>query len=382
MVSATAVAFTALASLATVTPASASVSVIAPISTIGTPANVGSGYGVSVSSDGRFVATAFDSGGVTIFEVATGAQHDFSLTDLGNPSRIDGIDFSVDNQRLFVATANSSITVINTSDFTVGNGIALPFSPVAIEASQDGDYLYASVSGGYELYKIDIAWGIVVSTGSRSYGARIMSMCLSTDGETLFVPSRETVDVIATADMSLITNYALDENLARSCEMDNVGNLFFGSLNQATIVKMAQDGTILASIDLVLDGYQVFSAVPSCDELYVADNTYQSNIPVLSLSTLEQESVITPDESNGGDGFYGYNGDRSLDGSIVAISGANSTDGLVIISSPECAPPAPTLPDTGIDSAATGMSLTSAAGFLLAGTMALVARRRRVTELE
>ena len=373
----TAIALTALAMMSTVSPASAAVSVIAPISTVGAPANVGTGYGISVSRDGALVATAFDSGGVTIYEVATGTQHDFALSDLGNPTQIDGIDFAADDSKLFVATSNSTIAVINVADFTVGTAITLPYRPIAIEVSPRGDYLYATSSGAYDIYKIDVNTGSTTNSGLRTYSARIMSMCVSTDGATLFVPARETVDVFSTADMSLAASLTLDGGRARSCEMDNDGNLFLGSLTQGTVVKLAQDGTILASADMTTEGYQVFSAVPSCNALHIVENVFEANMPVLNLETLAQESIITPDETAGGDGFYGYNGDRSSDGSVVAVAGKNSTDGLVIISSPECGPPAPELANTGVDAAVAGISTAVAGGMLIAGAIALVAMRRR-----
>jgi LPXTG-motif cell wall-anchored protein len=376
-----AVSLAALASFGTAAPASAAVSVIAPISTVGSPATVGWGYGVSVSNDGTLAATSFDTGGVTIYEVATGAQHDFTLSDLGNPTNVDGIDFSADDTKLYVANSNNAISVINVADFTVGSDITLqfPFRPIAIEVSPDGDAIYATASGAYEIYKIDPDSGATIAAGTRTFGSRIMSMCVSTDGATLFVPARDNVDVFNTADMTLTTSLSMFGGAARSCEMDNDGNLLLGSLNGSTVMKLGQDGSGYAGANFAAEGYQIFSAVPSCDALYIVDNAHQATIPVLNLSTLDQESIITPDETTGGVGFYGYNGDRSPDGSVIAIAGKNATDGLVVISSPQCAPPvaAASLPDTGADTASAGISMAVAGGMLLAGAFALMAIRRR-----
>ena len=162
--------------------------------------------------------------------------------------------------------------------------------------------------------------------------------------------------------------------------MDNDGNLLLGSLNGSTVAKLGQDGNPYASADFATDGYQIFSAVPSCDALYIVDNATQSTIPLINLRTYDRESFFTPDETTGGVGFYGYNGDRSPDGSVIAIAGKNATDGLVVISSPECAPPvadAASLPNTGADTASVGISIAVAGGMLLAGALALMAIRRR-----
>ena len=163
--------------------------------------------------------------------------------------------------------------------------------------------------------------------------------------------------------------------------MDNNGNLLLGSLNASTVAKLGQDGNLYASADFTAQGYQIFSAVPSCNALYLVDNANEATIPVINLKTFDPGSIITPDETSGGDGFYGYNGDRSPDGSVIAIAGKNATDGLVIILSPECAPPAAaadaSLPNTGADNASAEVSLAVAGGMLLAGATVLVAIRRR-----
>jgi LPXTG-motif cell wall-anchored protein len=160
-----------------------------------------------------------------------------------------------------------------------------------------------------------------------------------------------------------------------SCELDNDGNLIVGDYSNDGVYKLATDGTVLGSADLSDAGSYVDSAIPSCDKIYVADESNEASIPVLDLATLDAGTTIVPDETPGGKGFYGYNGDRSLDGSVIAISGYYSSDGLVIITSPECG--TSSLPDTGVDTSTTGVAVAVAAGMLVAGAIALVAIRRR-----
>jgi hypothetical protein len=78
-----AVAVAGLVALGTVSPAMADVTVIAPIQTADTGTRSdGHGYGAAVSNDGSLAAAAMEYGGVTIYDVASGAQTDVSMSDL------------------------------------------------------------------------------------------------------------------------------------------------------------------------------------------------------------------------------------------------------------------------------------------------------------
>jgi LPXTG-motif cell wall-anchored protein len=186
----------------------------------------------------------------------------------------------------------------------------------------------------------------------------------------------DTIGVYNTSDMSLTTTWTLaDGNATFSCELDNDGNLIVGDYGNSLVFKVTPAG--VASASDAIDAY-VYSAIPSCDTIYVADEYNEASIPVLDLATLDAGTTIVPDENPDGSGFYAVNGDRSLDGLVIAISGYYSTDALVIIKSPECgSSPSPALPDTGVDTATAGVTVAVAAGMLVAGAIALVAIRRR-----
>ena len=377
-----AVAVAGLVALGTVSPAMADVTVIAPIQTADTGAgSSGRGYGAAVSNDGSLAAAAMEYGGVTIYNVASGAKADVSMTTLGSTD-IGMVTFSPDNTYLYVADYdNSEIDVVKTSDGTIARSIALTFSPWTLEASRDGAYLYAaaySTGGYYRITLSDDSLSTVAATSDWSYPS---SMCLSADGSTLYAPNySDGIDVITTSDMSVNTRTVSGASQLYSCELDNDGNLVVGDYGNSQVLKISSaDGTILeSSVDLdALQSTYVYSAVPSCDKIYVVDENNEASVPVLDLATLDVGTTIVPDETPSGEGFFGYNGDRSIDGSVIAISGYYATDGLVIIQSPECASASASLPDTGVDTSTTGISVAVAAGMLVAGAIALVAIRRR-----
>jgi LPXTG-motif cell wall-anchored protein len=375
-----ALAASALAALGAVSPASADVTVVAPIVTADTGSANYYGYGAAVSNDGSLAAAGMEYGGVTIYDVASGTSTDISLATLGSAD-IGHITFSPDGAFLYVADYdNNEIDVVDVADGSIDRSISLNFAPWMLEASRDGAFLYTSGYSTDSYYQIDLSDDSVSAPVVSSSGyAYQNSMCLSADGATLYAPTyADSIDVITTSTMSLTTLTIPGSGELYSCEWDNDGNLIVGDYGDTLVFKLATDGTVLDSGSAAggSAGYYVYAAIPSCDKIYTANYNVQAVIPVLDLATLEEETAITVAETPDGDGFYGYNGDRSLDGSVIAISGYYSTDGLVVIKS--CGSEStPSLPDTGVDSAATGISLSVAGGMLIAGAIALVAIRRR-----
>jgi DNA-binding beta-propeller fold protein YncE len=374
-----AIAASALVTLGTVSPAFAEVTVIAPIVTADTGSRNSTGYGAAVSNDGSLAAAGMEYGGVTIYDVASGTSTDISLSTLGSTD-IGHITFSPDSAFLYVADYdNNEIDVVDVADGSIDRSISLNFAPWMLEASRDGAYLYASGYATGSYYQIDLSDDSVGAPLMSSSGyAYQSSMCLSADGATLYAPSyADEIDVITTSTMSSTPLTIPGASELYSCEWDNDGNLIVADYDNTLVFKLATDGTVLDSGSADDGtGYYVYAAIPSCDKIYTANYNIVADIPVFDLATLDQETSITVAETPGGDGFYGYNGDRSLDGSVIAISGYYSTDGLVVIKS--CGSEStPALANTGVDMAGNGISLAVAGGMVIAGAIALVAIRRR-----
>lgn len=367
-----AIVATALVTLGVVSPASAAVSIVAPIATVGAADDDYYGMGAAVSNDGSLAAAAIEYAGVTIYNVATDTQVDITNSDLGSTD-IVGVTFSPDNSFLYVADYdNSAVIVLDLSDNSIDRTISVSFRPGALEASRDGAFLFVRAYFSGDLVKVDLSNDS--QTAAASGGTYTASMCLSADGATLYVPYYDdAIGVYDTSDMSVtpVTISGTDgDSELYSCELDNDGNLIVGDYGNSLVFKVTPAG--VASASDAIDAY-VYSAIPSCDTIYVADETNEANVPVLDLTTLDIGDPLTVAESSGGSGFYGYNGDRSLDGSVIAISGEYATDGLILIKSPECGS-ASALPDTGVD---TVTPIAAGLGMLVVGAIAIVAIRRR-----
>jgi LPXTG-motif cell wall-anchored protein len=383
-----AIAVSALVAFGTVSPASATPTVVAPISTVG--ASDDRATNAAVSNDGSLVAGIVQYAGVTIYTVATGAKRDIPIATLGS-NQIMGGAFSPDNSFLYVTDRNNGeVIVIDLSDDSVDRRINVSVDPSLVEASQDGNFLYVHDYFG-DLQQVDLSNSDALSSVlplTTPYAP--YSACLSNDGATLYIPSFLTdIFVVDTATMTLSTTWPSGVGSAKlyGCEFDGDGNLVIADYNTSAVMKFdSSNGSVLGASSVLLNNVNVYFAVPSCDTIYIPATNTQATVATLNLETLGEGDTINPAETSGGSGFYGGNGsDRSLDGSVVALGGYSSSDGLVLVLSPECdttpesggGESAPQLANTGIDSSASGISLAVAGGMLIAGAIALVAIRRR-----
>jgi LPXTG-motif cell wall-anchored protein len=202
-------------------------------------------------------------------------------------------------------------------------------------------------------------------------------MCLSADGATLYVPDYDSnLNVVDTAAWTVGTPIVIGDGLyPYGCEMDNDGNLIVNAYEYNQVAKVTMPaGTVTLSAEDMVEG-SLYSVVPSCDAIYLGDGGL-SPIGIANLSTLALETeTVVPTDSASGDGWYAfYGGDRSADGSVIAMGGTYGTDALTIIKS-DCNP---TLPDTGVDSTVAVATSALALVALAAGAFIVIARRRTV----
>lgn len=360
-------------------PAQASVSVVAPILTLGSLSEDANSM-VAVSNDGSLVAASTEYGGVTLYDVATDVTTNIPISQF-NSTDLGGAAFSADNSFLFVADYdNDLIIVIDLADNSTDRTISLGVSPWALVASQDGAYLYAHTYSTGDVYKIDLSndnvSGPVDDGGTYTWG-----MCISADGATLYSPTYEAngIAVIDTGSMTVTDTWSAPSNSdPYSCTMDNDGNLIVAGYTSETVIKFAADGSYSESSAFAVSGTSSMQgAAASCDTVYVAENTLNGEVQAYDLATLDAFDPLPVPEDPNGYGFYGYSAARSLDGAVVAIGGYYNPDGLAIIKTPECAAapsPDPELPNTGanmVGFASLGLTL------LVAGAIALAAVRRR-----
>jgi LPXTG-motif cell wall-anchored protein len=385
-----ALAGAALLAVGSVAPAFAAVNVVDSITMGGGTDDY---YGnVAVSNDGSLIAVAFEYGGLSIYDVATGTSRDISEATLG-ASDIGYPAFSPDNAFLYVATYDTDeIIVVDLSDDSVDRTISGMSNPWAVTASQDGAYLYVHSFSSGDVWKVTLATDTVSSAldVTGDYG---VSMCLTSDGATLYSPtySGNSIAVVDTATMT-ITSQLTGPNFSNafSCTWDNDGNLIVG-LSHPAFGKVVKVDPLTQATTASADGsaLSTYGAAASCDTIYSA-GYYDLDISAIDLATMSTGTAVVPN-MNGSPTYYWSSAARNLDGSVVAIGGYSNVNGLVIITSDECPNTvsggggsggsgdsgAPELANTGIDSTVAGVAAGMSALVVLAGVVAIVAIRRR-----
>jgi LPXTG-motif cell wall-anchored protein len=371
------VAISALSAVGVSAPALAAPTVLAPFDFSAESGDPDSNY-VAVSSDGALVAVVPEDGCVVM--IVTVADSSFRTIDLdcGNSDEHGHPVFSPDGSTLYVPNYTSdSVEVYNLSNDTNTRDIPGMVRAWATAISPDGSTLYVHDYSSGDLFKVALGTDTVTGPLSMPNGTYVNSMCLSADGATLYVPDYDSnLNVVDTAAWTVGTPIVIGDGLyPYGCEMDNDGNLIVNAYEYNQVAKVTMPaGTVTLSAEDMVEG-SLYSVVPSCDAIYLGDGGL-SPIGIANLSTLALETeTVVPTDSASGDGWYAfYGGDRSADGSVIAMGGTYGTDALTIIKS-DCNP---TLPDTGVDSTVAVATSALALVALAAGAFIVIARRRTV----
>lgn len=351
----------------------AAVTLVAPAHALGTVGDnlaIDGDYGqVAVSRDGSLVAASSEYDGILIVDVATGDSR-----TIVTPSNDQGFPaFSPDNSKLYVASYDPyAIYVYDLSDDSLDRTIELDTDAWTLAVSPDGNTLYYAEWGGGEVVKIELDNADAVSTPLDFDGSYQSQICLSSDGSTLYVPdyNNDELDVIDTENFTISDSWATSGEQPYGCSMDNDGNVFVVNYNDSSVDKFTPAGDITSSAASL--GDSLYSVATSCDTVYLPDEN-ASTIGVLDLATLaQQEGIEIPANDSG---FYGHSAARSDDGSVVAIGGYYASDGLVIITTPECVVADDSLAGTGLSESAGNIALAGLVAIVL-GAIVVVRRRR------
>ena len=371
------VAISALSAVGISAPAFAAPAVLSPFD-FSAESNDGDNNYVAVSSDGALVAVVPEDGCVvTIVTVSDSSFRTIEL-DCGNSDEHGNPVFSPDGSTLYVPNyTTDSVEVYNLSNDTNTRDIPGMTEAWATAISPDGSTLYVHDYSDGNLYKVALSTDTVTGPLSMPNGSYVSSMCLSADGATLYVPDYgANLNVVDTAAWTVGTPIVIgDDSEPYGCEMDNDGNLIVNAYGLAQVAKVTMPaGSVTLSAEDMVD--TLYAVVPSCDAIYLGDyNDAPIGIANLSSLALETETIV-PTDTASGDGWYTQSGDRSADGSVIAMGGYYETDALVIIKS-DCNP-TPTLPDTGVDTTAAVAASAFALVALAAGVFIVIARRRTV----
>jgi len=372
------VAISALSAVGVSAPAFAAPTVVAPFDFSAESGEPDSNY-VAVSSDGALIAVVPEDGCVVMIVTVSDNSFRSIELDCGNGDEHGHPVFSPDGSTLYVPNYTSdSVEVYNLSNDTNTRDIPGMDKAWATVISPDGSTLYVHDYASGDLYKVALSTDTVTGPLSMPDGTYVSSMCLSADGATLYVPDYDSnLNVVDTAAWTVGTPIVIGDGLyPYSCEMDNNGNLIVNAYEYNQVAKVTMPaGTVTLSAEDMVEG-TLYSVVPSCDAIYLGDG-FSTNAPIgianLSSLALETETVV-PTYSASAAWFAYYGGDRSADGSVIAIGGYYGTDALAIIKS-DCSP-SPTLPDTGVDSTVAIGASAFALVALAAGAFIVIARRR------
>ena len=332
---------------------------------------------VSVSNDGSLVAASAEYDDVTIYNVQTQATR-----TIATPSSDAGVAvFSPDNNWLYVASYDpNAIYVYDLSDDSLDRTISLPIDAWNLAISPDGNSLYFATYSNSDLYKIELDNNDSISDPLDAGSNSVWQMCLSSDGATLYYPDYDNnmLDVVDTSAWNITDSWATGAN-PYTCSMDNDDNVYVGNYDDTTVTKFTPDGTALTGAQNSID--TIYGVATSCNALFVGD--YNSNhIVVADPSTLDEPGhLYEVDTNDGGSGFYTYSGARNADGSVVAFGGYYDSDGLTVLTFPECASADSTggLANTG---ASISNGLIGGVAMAIAGSAtAFVVRRRRAANL-
>ena len=368
------VAISALSAFGIATPALAAPTVLSPFD-FSAEADDGDYNYVAVSPDGTLVAAVPEDGCVVMIVTVADSSFRTIELDCGNSDEHGHPVFSPDGSTLYVPNYTAgSVEVYDLSNDTNTRDIGGMADAWVADISPDGNTLFVHDYSDGDLFKVALSTDTVTGPLSLPDCSYANSMCVSADGATLYVPDYDSnLNVVDVAAWSVGTPIVIGESLyPYSCEMDNDGNLIVDAYQNAQVAKVSMPaGTVTLSAEDMVGS--LYSVVPSCDAIYLGDES-NSPIGIANLSTLALETAtVVPTDSASGDGWYAYyGGDRSDDGSVIAIGGYYETDALAIIKS-DCNP---TLPNTGVDTTAAVAASAFALVALAAGAFIVIARRR------
>jgi len=319
------VAISALSAVGVSAPAFAAPTVLSPFDFSAESGEADLNY-VAVSSDGALVAVVPEDGCVVM--IVTVADSSFRTIDLdcGNSDERGHPVFSPDGSTLYVPNYSSdSVEVYNLSNDTNTRDIPGMDRAWATAISPDGSTLYVHDYSSGDLFKVALSTDTVTGPLSMPNGTYVNSMCLSADGATLYVPDYDSnLNVVDTAAWTVGTPIVIGDGLnPYSCEMDNNGNLIVNAYGYLQVAKVTMPaGTVTLSAEDMVEG-SLYSVVPSCDAIYLGDGGNDAPIGIANLSSLalETETVVPTDSGSGNGWFAYYGGDRSADGSVIAICG-------------------------------------------------------------
>jgi len=139
--------------------------------------------GLAFSPDGNTAyVTNLGSQNVGVIDVASAQQVATIFTPAGSPTVVR---VSPDGSRLFVATASTTVYIVDTESQQIIGNVQVGFLPNAFAVHPDGRIIYVSAANGGSVTEIDMFSGAVLRT--FTVGGIPQDMAVTRDGQRLYV---------------------------------------------------------------------------------------------------------------------------------------------------------------------------------------------------
>ena len=139
--------------------------------------------GLAFSPDGNTAyVTNLGSQNVGVIDVASAQQVATIFTPAGSPTVVR---VSPDGSRLFVATASTTVYIVDTESQQIIGNVQVGFLPNAFAVHPDGRIIYVSASFGGSVTEVDMFTGAVLRT--FNVGGIAQGMAVTRDGQRLYV---------------------------------------------------------------------------------------------------------------------------------------------------------------------------------------------------
>jgi YVTN family beta-propeller protein len=205
---------------------------------------------------------------------------------------------SLDGRTLFVTDyGEQSVSVVDTSTWTLKKSIAVPARPHGIVLSPDGRYAYVACSASAAVAVLDVAQETLAATIPLGQPAEPYGIAISADGRYLYVSDNfsRALDVLDTTTRRLVTSVPVGLRPALVARAPSGATLYVANGQGASIsvLDLAHDPAhprVRATIPV--GGYPHGIAVTPDGRYIVVANTISRNLSVIDTATDAVVAII------------------------------------------------------------------------------------------
>jgi YVTN family beta-propeller protein len=250
-------------------------------------------HGLGLSQDGRRLYVSDVAGNRMIaYTLNNGALGEAHAVAVG-AQPVHMVE-TPDGRRVFVTNfAGKSVSVVNTSNWTLEKTIATPDAPHSVSLSPDGRWAYVGCYGAASVAVIDTASETLAGTISLPAGAQPYGLALNKDGRILYASDNFTgrlfvIDVASAPAGKVSGSLEVGLHPALIARAPDAATLYIssGASHSVTVVSLAPDPahpTVRATIPV--SGYPHGLAVTPDGKYVVVANTTGKTLSVIETNS-------------------------------------------------------------------------------------------------